>query len=272
MDYKNITLSNYKVITRFQVATIKLCFLAFFSLGGCSSATEQASETPKEDVPVAEFISRADALFAKRDDLAQVRSGIELLKRVRQDDRRNYEAAWKLARMNFYLGKYSSDEKESTQALDEGIDAGGVATRIEPEKPDGYFWMAANLGEKAKRNPVTGLASIGQIREAMGKVISLDPGYEGASAYDGLAQIELRTSLVGGSARKAIEHLEKAIEIEKENSYLYLHLGKAYQLIGRKVDAKKQFDQVVNMKPTAGYEFEHKEAQAEAKKMLEKQF
>lgn len=272
MTYKNITDSNYKVITPFERTAIIFYFFAIFALVSCSSTDEAANEAPKLDVPVAELMSGADASFAKREDLVEVRKAIEALKRVRQADRRNYEAAWKLARVNFYLGKYTDDEEERERALTEGTDAGGVATRIEPEKPDGYFWMAANMGENAKRNPVTGLASIKDIRAAMEKVIALQSGYEGASAYDALAQIEMQTNLVGGSAPKAVEYLEKAIEIEKENSYLYLHLGKAYLLAGRNVDAKKQFDMVVKMKPPAGYEFEHREASAEAKRMLENRF
>jgi tetratricopeptide (TPR) repeat protein len=131
----------------------------------------------------------------------------------------------------------------------------------------------ANLGEKARQNPVTGLASIAEIREAMNKVIALQPGYEGASAYDILAQIELQTDVIGGgSAAKAVEYLEKAITIEKNNSNLYLHLGEAYLATDKNAEGKKQLEHVLSMKPDPDHLVDHAAAVAEAKRVLENRF
>ena len=70
---------------------------------------------------------------------------------------------------------------------------------MEPDKPDGYFWYGANLGELARRSPITvGIKSVADIQQAMNKVIEIDPGYQKASAYDALAQIELQTTMTGG--------------------------------------------------------------------------
>jgi tetratricopeptide (TPR) repeat protein len=268
-DYKIITKSNYKVITAGIAALVFWAIL----LGGCSATTDrEENPTPNENVPVKEYFNRSDELFKQRDDLKNVREGIELLKRVRQADRRNYETAWKLSRLYYYLGKYSKDEKESDQALKDGIETARLATRIEAEKPDGYFWLGANLGERAKHNPLTGLASLDDIKGAMQKVISLQPDYEGASAYDVLAQIELETDIFGGSAQKAVELLETAVSLEKNNSYLYLHLGEAYLAVDRNAEGKKQLETVLKMKPDPDHLFEHQEAVEEAKKVLQNRF
>lgn len=268
-DYKNITKSNYKVITRVMGAGL---FSALMLAGCASTGNTGQNSAPKESVRLNEYFTRADEHFKQRDELKNVRAGIELLKYVRQADRKNYEAAWKLSRFYYYLGKYTKDEKESEQALKEGIDIGKVATRIEAEKPDGYFWLGANLGEKAKRNPFTGLASLDDIREAMNKVISLQPDYEGASAYDVLAQIELETDVFGGSAAKAVDLLETATKLEQSNSYLYLHLGEAYLAVDRNAEGKRQLEAVIKMKPDPEHLFEHKEAVEEAKKVLDNRF
>lgn len=266
---KIITKSNYKVITLLALLAVILSILA----SGCNSTVDSEGEpTPNPNVNVAELIARADELFKHREDPKNVSEAIEALKRVRQADRKNYEAAWKLSQLYFYLGKYSKDDKESDQALKDGADAGKIATRIETEKPEGYFWLGANLGERAKRSPVTGLASIGEIREAMNKVIALQPGFDGASAYDVLAQIELQTDIVGGSAKKAVEYLETAISLEKNNSNLYLHLGEAYLAVDRNAEGKKQLETVVSMKPDPDHLFEHREAVEEAKKVLQNRF
>ncbi len=276
-DCKNITKRNYKVITHVErlrlFGAILLIILAFFA-SGCGSRADFAAEpTPNKDFPVAEMIGRADGLFKQRDDPKKVAEAIEVLKQVRQADRKNYEAAWKLSRLYFNLGKYSKNDKESEQAHKDGIEMGKVATRIEAEKPEGYFWLGANLGEKAKRNPITGLAAISDIREAMNKVIAIEPGYAGASAYDVLAQIELQTDvLAGGSATKAVEYLEKAITLEKNNSNLYLHLGEAYLSVDRSAEGKKQLETVLKMEPDPEHLFEHREAVEEARKVLQNRF
>ena len=55
-----------------------------------------------------------------------------------------------------------------------------------------------------------GVVSVKKIRKAMNRVIEIDPNYQGASAYDGLGQLEMRTrGLTGGSAEKAVEYFEK---------------------------------------------------------------
>jgi tetratricopeptide (TPR) repeat protein len=265
--------SNYKVITLKEYSAVLSIILAIFVAGCVSRAETEAEPTPNPNVPTAELTARVDELFKQREDLSKVREAIELLKRVRQGDRKNYQAAWKLSRLYFYVGKYSKDEKEAEQAQKDGVEIGKVATRIETEKPEGYFWLGANLGEKAKRNPVTGLAAIGEIREAMNKVIAIEPGYAGASAYDVLAQIELQTDVIGGgSAAKAVEYLEKAVSLEKNNSNLYLHLGEAYLAVDRNAEGKKQLETVLKMEPDPDHLLEHKEAVEEAKKVLQNRF
>jgi tetratricopeptide (TPR) repeat protein len=274
---KKLQKSNYKVITSKGLYLFLLPIVLVTSViftANCGSRPETDAEpTPDPSVNTGELIRQADELFRQRDDPAKVSEAIDALKRVRRADRRNFDAAWRLSRLYFYQAKLAKDDKAIDQAQNDGIDAGKVATRIESEKPDGYFWMGANLGEKAKRNPVTGLASITDLREAMNKVIALQPGYEGASAYDILAQIELQTDVIGGgSATKAVEYLEKAIEIEKNNSNLYLHLGEAYLATDKNAEGKKQLEHVLSMKPDLDHLVDHGAAMAEAKRILENRF
>ena len=154
------------------------------------------------------------------------------------------------------------------------VSAGKIAARLEPDKAEGHFWSGANLGEQAKRSPVTvGIKSIDDIRAEMNKVIEIQPGYQSASAYDALAQVELKAGLLGGGKpEKAVEYLEKALEISKDNAYLYLHLGEAYLAVNRNADARKQLEYVLKMKPNPEYLPEHKECMEKAKKLLETRF
>ncbi|MBK8812807.1 MAG: tetratricopeptide repeat protein [Acidobacteria bacterium] len=244
-------------------------------LASCASKAETESLDARTDPAVlADVISRSDELFRQREDLAKLREAVKMLGAIRNPNQRNFEVEWKFAKYNYCLGRQTTDEKESERAFEAGKQAGRIASRIEPSKPDGHFWFGANLGEQARRSPVTvGIKSIDDIRETMNKVIELDPKYQGASAYDALAQVELSTTgMMGGKPEKAVEYLEKALELEKENTYIYLHLAEAYAAVGRKPEARKHLEHLLRMKPDSEYIVEYKESTEKAKKMLETRF
>jgi tetratricopeptide (TPR) repeat protein len=253
---------------------ITIALLAL-SLVSCAKKADTESVKPAANTAlIGDTVTKCDALFKDREDLAKLREAVKSLAAVRNPDARNYEVEWKYAKYNFFLGKHTADEKEKEKAFETGAQAGKIASRVEPNKADGYFWFAANLGEQAKLSPVTvGVKSVDEIREAMNKVIEIDPQYQNASAYDGLAQLELSTAgLMGGKPEKAVEYLEKALKLEDDNSYLHLHLAEAYLATGKKDEARKQLEYVLKMKPNPDYVPEHKETVEKAKKMLETKF
>jgi tetratricopeptide (TPR) repeat protein len=253
---------------------ITIALLAFYMVSCASKAGSESAAPPVNTALVGETVSRCDALFKERADLAKLREAVKQLAAVRNPDARNFEVEWKFAKFNFFLGKQLTDEKEKEKAFTDGEQAGRIASRIEPNKPDGYFWYAANLGEHSRLSPVTvGAKSIGDIKEAMNKVIEIDPGYQNGSAYDGLAQVELNTAgLMGGKPEKAVEYLEKALTVDKENTYIYLHLAEAYLATGKRDEAKKQLEYLLKMKPNPDYLPEYNETVEKAKKMLETKF
>lgn len=261
MEKRNLYILNTIVIT--------LCLLS-----SCASQVETESKAIEIDPGVlAKTVAEAENLFKQRADIEKLRTAIAMLGKIRNPDRRNYEVEWKFARYNYFLGKQMTDESESEKAFEIGRDAGGIASRIEAAKPEGHFWYAANLGEMAQRSPITvGLKAVDDIRKAMNMVISIQPDYQGASAYDALAQLELKTRLTGGKAEKAVELLQKGLSIEPANSNLRLHLAEAYLAIDKDAEAKKQLDTLLKMKPDPNYVVEHAQALNEAKKLLEKKF
>ncbi len=253
---------------------ITIAFLSF-SLVSCASKAESESViAPENTALIGETLTKCDTLFKEREDLAKLREAVKSLAAVRNPDRRNYEVEWKFAKYNYFLGKHTTDQKEKEKVFEDGKKAGQIASRLETNKPEGYFWYAANLGEQAKISPVTvGVKSLDDIKEAMNKVVEIQPDYQSASAYDALAQVELNTAgLMGGKPEKAVEYLEKALTINKENTYLYLHLAEAYIATGKKDEAKKQLEYLLKMKPNPDYMPEYNESIAKAKKLLETKF
>jgi len=249
----------------FLTIVITLC-----TQSACDTADATEDTGLKVDpAAVAAAIGQSEALFKQREDVQKLRDAVALLAKARIANPRSFDLEWRFAKFNYFLGKQTKDEKEAEKTFSAGRDAGKIASNLQPDKPDGYFWYAANLGEIARVNPLTGLTTIKDIQGAMNKVLEIQPDYQLSSAYDGLAQVELETTgLLGGSAQKAADLLEKALQNEKTNAYLHLHLAEAYLDLKRMSDARKQVDAITQMKPTPGYEVEYRECLDEAKKML----
>lgn len=259
-------------MNRKSVCILIILLAACFS--ACSRYDETtAAEQPREAVPAADLIRQADELFKRREDLKNMREAIALLKRARFADDRNFEAAWKLSQFSYFLGTDTTDEKESAKAFTDGIAAGATAARIAPDKPEGYFWQAACYGGEAERSPFTkGIAAVDKIRDLMQKVVAIDPKFQNSMAYDALAVIELKTSFYGGKPEKAVEYLEKGLEISPDNFAMRLHLAEAFLALERKPEAKKQLELVLKIKPSAEVALEYEKTQKQARKMLESKF
>ena len=240
----------------------------------CDDADATVDASFKADpAAVSAAVDQSEALFKQREDVQKLRDAVTLLGKARVDNPRSFDLEWRFAKFNYFLGKQTKDDKEAAKIFGAGRDAGKLASNLEPGKPDGYFWYGANLGEIARVDPLTGLTTIKDIQGAMNKVLEIHPDYQLSSAYDGLAQVELETTgLLGGNAQKAADLLEKALQNEKTNAYLHLHLADAYLDLKRSADARKQLDAITQMKPTPGYEIEYRDCLDEAKKMLAARF
>lgn len=248
--------------------------ISLFVCGSCSRHIDaEAEHTTVSTVPTAELVKSAEVLFAQRTDAAKLKEAVAVIGKARNPDKRDFEVEWKFAMFNYFLGKQTTDEAEADKILRDGYAAGLIASRLEPAKADGYFWAGANLGEQARRSPVTvGLKATSEIRTLMNKVIELDPKYQGASAYDALAQLELATRFTGGKPEKAIEYLEAALALEKENSFIYLHLAEALIAVQKRPEARKHLEFILKMKPNPEYQVENEEVLQKAKKLLETKF
>jgi tetratricopeptide (TPR) repeat protein len=241
---------------------------------GCAEADAIESERPAVSAEtIASSLSQSEALFKQREDVAKLREAINLLRTARDPRQRNFGVEWKFAKYTYFLGKQSTDEKESNRAFEEGRDAGKIALGLEPTKAEGHFWYGANLGELSRKNMLTvGVKSLPDVRAAMQKVVELQPSYQNSTAYDVLGQIELETRLYGGKAEKAVEFFEKALETDKDNMNLHLHLAEAYLAVKKEGEARKQLDKVLSMKHNPDFLIECREAVEKAKKLLATKF
>ena len=109
------------------------------------------------------------------------------------------------------------------------------------------------------------------VRKEMETVLKIDEGYQDGSAYMVLGLVDLKApKLVGGDPQKAVAEMEKGLRFGGSNAFLRLHLAEAYQAVGRTSDARQQLNTILSMTPDPNYLPELKEAQTQARQMLDK--
>jgi tetratricopeptide (TPR) repeat protein len=244
--------------------------LLLIATGACKSRStvDAASRTNAAAAPA--IIAQADQFYGRRDDLKQLEQGIVLLREATAADSNNYDANWRLAKFNYYLASHT-DGDYRTNAFREGSNAGKTAVGLQPNRPEGHFWLGANYGGALESETITGLASISDVRNEMETVLKLDEGYQDGSAYMVLGLLDLKAPrIVGGDPQRAVQELEKGLQFGKGNAFLRLHLAEAYQAVGRTADARQQLEAILSMTPDPNYLPELKEAKAQARPLLEK--
>ena len=240
-----------------------------FALSSCSSRPE-VREAAQDKRAAAEMVTQADKLYSERAELNRAREGIILLRRALASDTGSYDAAWRLSRLNYFLGAHTSDESERDRAYSEGIEAGRRAVKLEEAKPEGHFWLGANLGGRAQTSMLSGLTAVDEIRHEMERVIQLDEGFQAGSAYMALGQVDLEAPRVmGGDSKRAVEVLEKGLRFGENNAPYHLRLAQAYLAVNRREDARRELNAILSMTPNPDYLPEYNDAVAEARKLLE---
>jgi TRAP transporter T-component len=156
-----------------------------------------------------------DELYGRREDLTSARRAADLWQARSAVE---YESAWKLSRVCYWLGTHGP-QSERRAALERGLRAGEAAARTGPERPEGHFWLAANMGRLAESFGIgQGIKYRGRIRDELERVIAIDPMWQGGSADAALGQWYFEVPRIfGGNRTKAEEHLRRALTYDSNN-------------------------------------------------------
>ena len=246
--------------------------LVFVGLACQTSSSPRPAVIDSGDAKAAsDRVAEAETLYQGREDLNKARVAVASLRQARTADYGNYEAAWKLSRVAFYVAEHTDNDSERDDMYREGIEAGKAAVTLQPDKPDGHFWLGANYGGSAAHSTLVSLSSFHDIQSEMEAVLKVNDSYEGYSAYLGLGRLYLRAPRVlGGDSKKAIEYLEKGVKLSPNNAMMKADLAEAYLSNNRNAEAKKQIEAVMSTTPDPRHAPEHKDAVAKAQKLLQR--
>jgi tetratricopeptide (TPR) repeat protein len=180
-----------------------------------------------------------DALYRQRENIASGQQAEGIWAARLAKDPRDFESAWKLARARYWLGGHAPESSRKA-SLESGITAGRAAIAVAPNKPEGHFWVAANMGALAESFGLRqGLKYRGEIRNELETVLRLDPAFQDGSADRALGRWYFKVpGLFGGSDRKSEEYLRRSLTYNPDSSSSLYFLAETLVSEGKKDEAR----------------------------------
>jgi len=213
----------------------------------------------------------ADALYADRANLASATAASSLWAEALKQDPRDFDAAWKLSRVSYWLGSHAP-EKERRAHLERGMQAARTAMALEPARPEGHFWLAANMGTLAESFGLrNGLRYRGAVKDELETVLKLDPAFMNGSADRVLGRWYFRVPrLFGGSNKRAEEHLRASLKYDENSTISRVFLAEVLLDEDRREEARAELQKVVAAPLSEEWGPEDQEYKARAAALLER--
>jgi tetratricopeptide (TPR) repeat protein len=243
--------------------------LAFYFAGLASIAAWSPDlERPAFQSAAPASATDPDELYRRREDPASAKQAVEIFA-ARAAAGQDFDAAWKTARGCYWLGTMGPPP-ERRAALERGITAGEFAVKIQPNKPEGYYWQAANMGALAESFGLSqGLKYRGRIKEQLLIVQKMDPAWLQGSADRALGWWYHRVpGLFGGSESKAEAHLRQALVYNPQSTATLFFLGEVLLERGKKNEGRRMLQQVLEVPVQPDWEPENREFKRKAEVRL----
>jgi tetratricopeptide (TPR) repeat protein len=219
----------------------------------------------------AQAVEDPDALYRDRERPASARAAERLWAARLAADPDDFEAAWKLSRIRYWLGTGGpGDDDARKRVLEAGIAAGRVAAALRPEAADGHFWMAANMGALAEAHGLRqGIRYRGQIREALEHARRVQPSYLDGSPDRALGRWYFKVPrLFGGDLEASERHLRAALTYNPRSILTLLFLAETLEERGKRQDARATLQTLLETPPDPEWTPEDTRFKAQARERL----
>jgi tetratricopeptide (TPR) repeat protein len=248
-----------------------ICVLYIALIGTLEAPRTQAPAPATAAVANAAISDDPDALYAKRDDLASARRAASIWAQRLQQNPRDFESAWKLARALYWLGGHAPDA-ERKRLYQDGIAAARTAVAIEPNRPVGHFWLAANMCALAESFGLRqGLQFRGAIKDDLLTVLKLDPAFQEGSADRALGRWYYKVpGLFGGSKQKSEEYLRRSLKYGPDSTASHFFLAETLLDQNRRDEARAELQRVIDAPLDPDWGAEDREFKTKAKQMIER--
>lgn len=215
-----------------------------FALQHCDSLYSQRIDSNKS----LEAATCYEQLFAKRPDA---------------------DVAVRLGKTYYWIGAHAPQDKQ-LELFQKGIDWSNRAISLDPQNPGGYFWLGVNNGKYGEtRGVIKSLFLVSPIKDAMNKVIAIDPDYEYGGAYRVLGRMYFKLPrFAGGGIDKSIEYLKKSLASAPDISTTRLFLAECYLSQKDYKRAQYELNTILSSPPIPGLEPEFAADKEEARRFM----
>lgn len=182
-----------------------------------------------------------DALYREREQPAAALEAERLWARRLAAEPRDFDAAWKLARIRYWLGTNGpGDAAARKRVLEAGIAAARAAAAARPDAPDGHFWLAANMGALADAHGLRqGMRYRTPIREALERARGIAPSYLDGSPDRALGRWYFKVPrLFGGDLARSESHLRAALAYNPKSIISLYFLADTLVALDRRDEAR----------------------------------
>jgi hypothetical protein len=155
------------------------------------------------DSPPPEFIRWAE----------RARGAVETARREYEGCPTNALRAWRFGQACFDGAELATNQAQRASLAHEGIAACRQAARLSPREPAAAYYLALNLGQKARTQGLGALRTVQEMEHALERALELDATFDYAGPDRTLGLLYLDAPgwpLSVGSMKKARLHLERA--------------------------------------------------------------
>lgn len=206
-------------------------------------------------------------------DDANLESARDELFAIVEKDAESDQAYGLLSEINYWLGEYTTDATDKIAFFNEGVECGKTGVEIDEDSLEANFWLAVNYGSYGQEKGIMqSLTLISPIKAAAEKSLELDENYFYGGPWRVLGRLYHKAPgfpFSIGNAKKAIECLEKAVEIAPKFYLNRLFLAEAYISNRDKNKAREQLEWIQNAPLNKNHEREDEGYKGESATLLE---
>ncbi|MBM3861737.1 MAG: tetratricopeptide repeat protein [Verrucomicrobia bacterium] len=169
------------------------------------------------------------------------------------------------------VAEQDSQPDKRREAAKRGIIAARDARAMQPDRVEGHYWYAINVGLLADVDRSYGLAAVAEMEPALKRAGEIDERYDYAGPLRVLGILLLRTPAPPvsiGSPRRGLRLLQRAVELFPDYPENYLYLGEALREAGRADEAKTAWQKALALPAPADRKLEAKRWQQQATHLL----
>ena len=179
-----------------------------------------------------------------------------------------------LAEINYWLGEYAEDAEDKITFFNEGVECGEAAVAINEDSLEGNFWLAVNYGSFGQEKGIMqSLALVSPMKERAERAAEIDANYFYGGPWRVLGRLYHKAPgfpFSIGNNKKAIECLEKAVELGPKFYLNRLFLAEAYLSNRDRQKAREHLEWILAAPLNVNHEREDEDYKRQAAELLEK--